>query len=151
MKTLDLNLAITLVSALSGIVAAVFAALAYFGQLVVRRKKGTLRVHYVRNHSNVSITATNEGRVVRVNSVYLEPEGMETLRLDNSLHTFKDGAPIDISVDARTFDDIPVDVESRVVLTLSDGSALRSRPIRFAKILHAADETELVVDITLEN
>ena len=145
-----IELILTATSALGGIVAAVFAALAYFGQLSLRRKKGTLRICHIRNHPKVAITATNEGRVVRVNSVLLEPEGMKTLCLDAHRHTFKDGAPIDITVEARTLYNIPVDVESRFVLVLSDGSALCTRSICLSKVIDSANVADHIVDLTPE-
>lgn len=145
MRTLEVI--ITALSLVASSVAAAFAILAYRLQLSTRRKKGTLCIHNARNGSHVSVTATNEGRAVRVNRIVLATDGLGSLVLDTRHHTFKDGAPIDMSIDKGTLNKIPVNVKSRFVFALSDGSTLRSGAVCLSKILDD-DAAVLIEELT---
>jgi len=112
------------ITIICGIVAAVFAALAYRLQLVIARKKLIFVTRHRRNDSHVSVTATNEGKTVVIRSVELLSKVGRRIKFNRFSDPLEHGTCIDFVIDVSAFDDISVDVEFRFIVSLSDGSTL---------------------------
>ena len=150
MRTLEVTLA--LVSAAASSIAAVFAALAYFHQVFVGRKEVKFLIEFRRDHSHVSITATNVGCTITVLRVSVVTSDGKRLCTDSVTDRFEHGAIVAcLNLDAATAKDIPVDVQLRTVVELTDGGSLRSRTFNLSEMIHREDVFRICVSATDAN
>ena len=138
------TLAITAVGAYFAWLSAKFARLAYRRQVLSEREKFKVVVSRKgRDWSHATIAITNKGAPCVVNNIKLVSASKD-LFVQNCSKFLKHGADTSFSVERTTFDRIPVDVENRIVITLSDETVLETEHFVFKKEMNHTEEVYVV-------
>lgn len=112
---------LAIVSIIVSLTGAVFAFLAYRLELISGRNKFNVILKYRCNDSHASISVTNVGVAATLHRVDLIFPGGSVYG-QNCSQFLKHGADTSFSIESFAFNKIPVNVECRIVITLSDDS-----------------------------
>lgn len=146
-----LNNIIGLLGLIASTVAAFVATKTYLLERRFRRNEFMVEAKHVNNGTNISIAITNIGAPCVIASVVAVIGAARPLKLKGRTDRLEYGTPVDISFLTTAINEIPVYVQGRIVITLTDKSQYLCELIPFGEMVNFKEQTISFVGITRPN
>lgn len=139
---------VELLGLVASTVAAFVATKTYLFERRYRRNEFRVEVKHVNNWSHISISIINVGASCIIDRIFAEIDTARPLLLERRTDRLEYGTPVDLSIEPKALDNIPVYVHGRIVITLTDKSQYLCESIPFGEMVNIKEQTISFVGTT---